>query len=103
MDAAEADRRQSLTDQVEAYLTARPMTWVSARVLMELGGVLAWRSRCSDARVRLQKAGQGTIENLQEHGVTEDGARYIRSYYRFVPAKHIPPPVQAALWTEGEA
>jgi hypothetical protein len=94
MTAAEAERRASRTDGVEALFRARPGEWIRATELMDVGGWLAWRTRVSDARKRFVRAGEGTIEwngNVQA------------SAYRYVPA---PPheesrqvlPIQEALF-----
>lgn len=81
MDRAEAARRASNRERIERYLLAHPGEWVPAAVLAELGGWLAFRTRISDVRIKLQTAGRGDIEwNKQSRA----------SAYRFVP--------QPGLW-----
>lgn len=72
----EMERRNARTDAVLAYLTERPLAWVLAQKLVEIGGAFAWRTRISEARQRLERDGKGTIAwNEQPRA----------SAYRFVP------------------
>jgi hypothetical protein len=73
---AEFNRRRTRTDLMEALFRSRPQTWIGVRELIDVGGLLGWRSRVSDARQRLVRAQVGDIEwNRQPQ----------RSAYRFVP------------------
>jgi hypothetical protein len=40
------------TNRVAATFTAHPRTWISAVALMRVGGLMAWRTRVSDCRIR---------------------------------------------------
>lgn len=71
----------SLREKVKAFLVSKPGEYVDGLALAKIGGAYAWRTRTSEARVELEAAGLGTIENLQ----TREG-RITRSLYRFVPA-----------------
>jgi hypothetical protein len=76
MNAAEVDRRRAFADQIEALFRSRPGEWIDVDELMATGGRLAWRTRVSDARKRLKRAGDGDIE----------WNRQVRtSAYRYVP------------------
>ncbi len=76
----EIERRETFTAAVLAYFKARPNVWIDARDLMELGGLMAWRSRISDAR-RIIEAEGGRLEN-QQHRVF---SRTVISEYRYTP------------------
>ena len=72
---SEMDRRQSATEALLHLFQAKPMTWIAWTDLAESGGNLGWRTRVSDARKIVQRAG-GRIEwnkNIRD------------SRYRFVP------------------
>ncbi len=75
MNAAEAVRRGSLASRVERLFRARPGQWIDVEELMRVGGRLAWRTRVSDARRRLQLEG----------GVVEWNGDGVASAYRYVP------------------
>ena len=80
--------RQSFTQAVYDYLTARPGEWVSTNTLREIGGRDAWRTRLSEARVRLRReAGDWTHDPIQNKQVKRkvDGREWTDSYYKFVP------------------
>ena len=68
------------------HFRAHPGTWVSCYTLMEIGGALAWRSRCSECHTQLGM-------NL-ERKETRD-ARGVKTTWR----RYVPPsvPVQANL------
>jgi len=68
--------RQNFTLRVAEYFKARPLVWIDARDLEQVGGRQAWRSRVSDAR-RFYRM---TIENKVERY-----PGFTRSLYRFVP------------------
>jgi hypothetical protein len=63
-------------DRVAAVFLAHPGEWVSAYTLMEVGGRMAWRTRCSECRVQLGMA----IENR-----TRKQGRQTISEYRYTP------------------
>lgn len=73
-------------DAVAAEFRAQPGTWISAYRLMQVGGALAFRTRCSECRLQLGMR----IENK----VTRDENGVAHSYYRFIPP---PAPAQATL------
>jgi hypothetical protein len=85
---AEADRLvkahhadHSYTERVLARLLARPGEWVDAFELMRIGGAMAWRSRCADARRIVRAAGRGgDIENK----LVREPGKPTQSFYRFV-------------------
>ena len=54
--------RHSFTADVLAYFKARPNVWIDAGTLQDIGGRFASRTRISEVRKRLEKAGEGTIE-----------------------------------------
>jgi len=74
---AEMQRRQTNADKLRAFFEARPGEWIPARDL-EFAGRQAWRTRVSELRVRLETAGDGTIE--WNH-------KTLDSAYRFLPHK----------------
>jgi hypothetical protein len=78
MNRTEAERRGSLADRVEALFKARPSEWIAVPDLMSAGGFCAWRTRVADARRRVQREGEGTIE---WNGDVRD------SRYRFLPSQ----------------
>jgi hypothetical protein len=61
--------RLSLRDRLATYFKARPHQWIDGRDLATVGGVYAWRSRCSDCRLELhmnitnrqRKVGHATV------------------------------------------
>lgn len=73
--------RQSYTDALVALFTGQPHTPISAYTLMASAGRMAWRTRVSDARKRLHRAGLGTITNTQRR----DAAGRCESFYTFIP------------------
>jgi hypothetical protein len=44
--------RLSLCDKLEAYFRDRPHRWLTAQMLMQVAGQMAWRTRVSDLRKR---------------------------------------------------
>ena len=74
------------------HFIAHPGVWVSCYTLMEIGGALAWRSRCSECRTQLGM----TIERKE----TRD-ARGVKTTWR----RYVPPsaPEQVFLRWEGGA
>jgi hypothetical protein len=85
--AAEHERRQSNRDAVAALFKSYPGVWITASELADVGGVLAWRTRVSEARVKLQMH----IENKVERDFNADGSLNVRSYYRYIPHTPIGP------------
>jgi len=49
---AEIQRRESLTDHLEAYVTSRPGQWLTMSELAHVGGLGGWRTRLSDLRLK---------------------------------------------------
>lgn len=63
----------SLTDRLEQFFRSQPNRWIDGTRLASIGGVYAWRTRCSNLRKRgLQ------IENRQRKVRDK-----IKSEYRF--------------------
>lgn len=77
----ELDRRQSNRDAVADYLKSHPNQWIPAQTLMELGGILAWRTRVSEARRDLGMC----IQNMQSKAYDPLGIPYTLSSYRYLP------------------
>lgn len=78
MDATEAARRHNFKLDMIAFFRARPGEWIDASELLKVGGTMAWRTRCADAR-KVFRAEGGTLDNRQ----LRDGT--IRSEYRYLP------------------
>jgi len=72
-------KSNSLLARVEDFLKARDGQWVDAKLLMEVGGMFAWRTRVSDCR----KLGM-YIENRQRsvNGYTCTEYRYTSGGFR---------------------
>ena len=85
---AEHERRQTNRDAVAFYFTSHPGEWVDAATLAEVGGNLAWRTRVSEARLKLGME----IQNMQARDFNEDGSLEVRSFYRYLPQKPVGPP-----------
>jgi len=93
-------KRHSFTADVLAYFKARPNVWIDAGTLQDIGGRFASRTRISEVRKRLEKAGEGTIENrvIPQRGHRPEcaagrygyemrcGCETVTSSYRYVPA-----------------
>jgi hypothetical protein len=73
-------RPLSLTERVLGVLEAKAGQWVDGRVLANVGGYAAFRTRISDAR----KLYGVTIENRWRTVKKTDGSRYRVSEYRLV-------------------
>ena len=71
------------------YLRAHPQQWIPAVQFEGIGGRQAWRTRLSEARLKFQAAGEGTIENRQRNMRTDD-REWVLSEYRFVPTEPLP-------------
>lgn len=61
----EIQRRQSNTEAVMEFFRCHAQEWIPAIDLEKVGGRQAWRSRVAEARVRFEKANEGTIVNRQ--------------------------------------
>lgn len=73
---AELERRASLTEAVRDLFLSRPGVWIPVRVLADVGGFAAWRTRVSDARHLIEADDCGTI---RWNGQVKDSA------YRYEP------------------
>ncbi len=62
MDSHEANRRIGYRQRIEAHFRAQPNVWIVAAELMPIGGLMAWRTRCADAR-KVFRAEGGDLEN----------------------------------------
>jgi hypothetical protein len=82
-------KRLGGTARTMAFLQAHPRQWIAAIKFEDVGGRQAWRTRLSEARLKFQAAGEGTIENRQRHMRT-DGREWVLSEYRFVPQEPLP-------------
>lgn len=76
MDAEEVARRTGYLDAIDAFFKAHPMRWHEAKILRQIGGQDAWRTRVSECRTQRHMR----IENRQSRvtGV-------VISEYRYVP------------------
>jgi hypothetical protein len=73
---------KSYTDIVEDFFVSRPGERIECYGLARIGGFAGWRTRVSEARIRLEAAHRGTIKNL----VVSRG-RVRVSLYWFEPAE----------------
>jgi hypothetical protein len=73
--------RETLTDKLEAFFKARPLTWIDGEQLGKVAGKYAWRSRVSDLRTSRGMC----MMNRQDHLRAVDGSRFTISWYRYVP------------------
>lgn len=80
-------KKNSFTMRLLEYLVARPNDWVDGLQLSGIAGAYAWRTRVSEARKILEAEGKGTIKNRCQTVHREDGSRFTRSQYCFVPAE----------------
>lgn len=67
-----SETKHTFLAHVANYLKGNPNQWVSAYVLMEIGGKMAWRTRLSECRTILGM----TIENRQR----KVGAQTVSEY-----------------------
>lgn len=74
-------RRATNTSRVREWFLSHPWQWVDTRTLELLGGRNAWRTRVSNARVRLRKENLGDIKNRQRR----DADNVVFSEYRYEP------------------
>jgi hypothetical protein len=66
-------------DRLAELFRSRPNEWISAYVLMDTAGKMAWRTRVSDVRRRL---------NMRiDSDVRRDARGVAESFYRFVPVQ----------------
>lgn len=82
-------RYNKFREAVAGVFRARPNEWISAYALMQVGGSLAFRTRCSECRTQLRM----DIRNK----VTRDANGVAHSFYMFVPSA---PAQQADLFQE---
>ena len=82
---AEIERRASYTAAVLGLFLSRPFDWIDALELAQVGGVLASRTRISDARKIVQDRRSGDIEWNGNNR---------KSMYRYVPVVVINSPAQ---------
>lgn len=68
-------------DKIACHFLAHPHEWVSAYVLMDLGGKMAWRTRLSECRRELRMPIENRVRRL------DDGEAV--SEYRYAP--ELPP------------
>lgn len=86
----------TLNDKLAAYFKERPGQWLDGRVLSQIAGHYAWRSRCSD----LRRLFSMDIQNKQQRLTNIDGKPYTVSYYRYVPAEDL---VAVSVNAEGQS
>jgi hypothetical protein len=72
--------RLSLCDKLEAYLKARPLTWIDGKRFESVAGGYGWRTRLSECR---RERGM-RIEN-RVRTIKREGFSYRISEYMFVP------------------
>jgi hypothetical protein len=94
----------TLNEKLATFFRNHPREWVDGKVLAEIAGGYAWRSRCSDVRTKYGM----TIENRQRRVTVRIGVLsgpilndYIVSEYRYVPREAVRPPETADLNTWG--
>ncbi len=85
--AEEHKRRQTNRDAVADYFREHTSEWIEAATLADVGGTLAWRTRVSEARLKLGMY----IENRIEKDFV-GGSLNVRSFYRYLPQALIGPP-----------
>lgn len=66
------------TERIADLFRSQPNEWLSAYQLMQVGGAMAWRTRCSECRTLLKMQIDCKVER-DANGVAV-------SFYRFVPA-----------------
>lgn len=86
----------TLNDKLAAYFKARPGQWLDGRVLSQVAGAYAWRSRCSD----LRRLFSMDIQNKQQRLKNAEGKPYTVSFYRYVPAEEL---VAVSVNAEGQS
>lgn len=72
---AEIDRRASYTAAVLDLFLSRPYQWIDALEIAQVGGLLAWRTRISDARGIVTERRSGSIE--WNHDIKASAYRYV--------------------------
>lgn len=93
MTTEEAVRRLGNRDRVAHLFRDRAEVWLDSRLLEQVGGRCAWRTRISELRTQMGM----TIENRQRRNVLENGDVTVLSEYRYVPARPEPAPVVGQL------
>jgi hypothetical protein len=73
----------SLCQRLADYFAQRPGQWVDGRLLADVAGAYAWRSRCADLR---RPPFSLTIENRQRTMRSSTGRKFKVSEYRLVPS-----------------
>lgn len=72
---AERQRRQSLSQQLETLLKARPGEWIPMRELASVGGIGGWRTRLSEM-------GRRRVDPLH---IEHNGLNGAASCHRYLP------------------
>jgi hypothetical protein len=70
---------QTFTDRVAALFKSMPGQWIDARVIAQVGGFAAWRTRISECRQR----GMPDIRNRQRVEDTPIGSYKVTEYCYF--------------------
>jgi hypothetical protein len=81
------------TARTMEFFRNNPLRWIEATRFEPIGGRQAWRTRLSEARVKFEADGEGTIENRQRR-MKVDGREWTLSEYMFVPAPDLPTRVE---------
>jgi hypothetical protein len=81
------------TQRTMEFFRNNPHRWIEATRFEPIGGRQAWRTRLSEARVKFEADGEGTIENRQRR-MKVDGREWTLSEYMFVPAPELPTRVE---------
>ena len=79
-------KQPSFTDRVMAFFRSHPQEWIDAIRFESVGGRQGWRTRISEARLKFEASGEGTITNSTKLVKLPDGGRYTSSRYMFIPA-----------------
>ena len=69
-------RNTPFRDRVAQCFLSHPERWIDARVLMDIGGRMAWRTRVSECRQQLGMAIENRVRRVNGFKVSE---------YKFVP------------------
>lgn len=79
----------TLTTKLADYFKERPYCWIDGRILAEVAGAYAWRTRVSDLRKPKRLGGkyEMAIENRVETYRTAEGKPFKLSSYRYLPAR----------------
>lgn len=93
MTTEEAVRRLGNRDKVAQLFRDRSEVWLDSRLLEQVGGRCAWRTRISELRTQMGMV----IENRQRRIMLEDGTVAVCSEYRYVPAREPAPSIVGQL------